>query len=66
MDAMFDDYLSHLISDEAQSIMVESDWSYVDGYIMWFLKVSHLYMVQVALEDPLRLAHKEILGEEET
>lgn len=33
MTAMFDDYFSHLVSEEAQSTIAESDWSYVDKYI---------------------------------
>lgn len=33
MNAMFDDYVSHLVPDEAQSIIVENDWSYVYSYI---------------------------------
>ncbi|XP_050877097.1 uncharacterized protein LOC127080851 [Lathyrus oleraceus] len=64
MDDMFYDYESHLVLEEAQTIMTPSDWSYVDGYIRWFFRVSHLYMMHVVLEDPLRLAHHEILEEE--
>ncbi|XP_058783873.1 uncharacterized protein LOC131658616 [Vicia villosa] len=33
MNAMFGDYVNHLVPDEAQNIIVEYDWSYVDGYI---------------------------------
>lgn len=66
MDVMFDDYLSHLIPEEAQSTIAESNWSYVDEYIRWFFRVSHSYMVQYAPGDPSRPAHQEILEEEQT
>lgn len=45
---MLDDYLSHMVPEEARSTIVESDWSYVDEYIRWFFRVSHLDMVQAA------------------
>ncbi|XP_050889912.1 uncharacterized protein LOC127095239 [Lathyrus oleraceus] len=64
MDAMFDDYEIHLVSEEAQSNTDKSDWSYVDEYIRWFFRVPHSYMVHAAPEDPPRLSHQEILKEE--
>ncbi|XP_050878282.1 uncharacterized protein LOC127082097 [Lathyrus oleraceus] len=63
MDAMFDDYESHLVPEETHSTMTESDRSYVDKYIRWFFRVSHSYMVQASLGDPLRPTHQEILEE---
>ncbi|XP_050920270.1 uncharacterized protein LOC127137907 [Lathyrus oleraceus] len=65
MNAMFDDYLSHLVPKEAHNTITKSDWSYVDGYIRWFFRVSHPYMVQAALGDSLRPAHQKILEEEQ-
>lgn len=64
MDVIFYDYLSHLVLVETRSVIIESDWSYVDGYIWWFFRVSHPYKMQNALGDPLRSIHKEILEEE--
>lgn len=61
MDVMFDDYLSHPLSEEARSTMAERKWSYVDENIMWFFMVSGTYIVQDALGDPLRPVHHEIL-----
>ncbi|XP_050920222.1 uncharacterized protein LOC127137843 [Lathyrus oleraceus] len=66
MNLMFDDYLSHLIMDEVLSAIVESDWSYIDVYLKWFFRVSHPYMVQAALGDPLMSAHQKLLEEEQT
>ncbi|XP_050889925.1 uncharacterized protein LOC127095253 [Lathyrus oleraceus] len=57
MDAMFDDYQSHLVPEEAQSTIIDSDWNCVDMYIKWFFRASLLYMVQVAPGYPPRLAH---------
>lgn len=64
MDVMFDDYLNHLVSEEAQSTIAHNDWSYVDDYIWWFFSVSHPYMILDALGDPPRPAHQKILKEE--
>lgn len=63
MDEMFDDYESHLVPEEAQSTIAPSDWSYVDGYIRWFFRVSHLYMVQAPPRDSPKPTHQEILEE---
>lgn len=57
VDDMFDDYESHLVSEEAWATIVERDWSYVKGYIRWLSRVSHPYMVQAAPRDPLRPFH---------
>ncbi|XP_050897477.1 uncharacterized protein LOC127104333 [Lathyrus oleraceus] len=65
MDVMFDDYESHLVREDARSIIVVNDWSYVDRYIRWFFRVSQMYMVQAAPRDPPRSAHQEILEEEQ-
>lgn len=64
MDAMFDDYESHLVPDESHNTISNRDWSYVDGYIRWFFRVSHLYMVQAALGDQSISAHQEIPEED--
>ncbi|KAI5415932.1 hypothetical protein KIW84_041099 [Lathyrus oleraceus] len=40
MNDMLDDYESHLVSEEARGTIAESDWSYVEGYIRWFFRVS--------------------------
>ncbi|XP_050874229.1 uncharacterized protein LOC127076587 [Lathyrus oleraceus] len=64
IEEMFHDYESHMVSDEARTI-TESDWSFVDRYIRWFLRMSHSYMVHVTLEDPPRPSHQEILEEEQ-
>lgn len=33
MDVMFDDYLNHLVPEEARSTIFDSNWSYIDNYI---------------------------------
>lgn len=58
--------MSHLIPKETQSTIAENHWSYMVGYIKWFFRVSHPYMVQAALGDPSMLAHQEISEEEQT
>lgn len=55
-----------MISEEAHSTIAKSDWSYVDGYIRWFFRVSHMYMMQVAPRDPPNPPHQEILEEKHT
>ncbi|XP_050875986.1 uncharacterized protein LOC127079651 [Lathyrus oleraceus] len=62
---MFDDYDSHMIPETAWATIAESDWSYVDGYIRWFFRVSHPYMVHAAPGDTPRLVHQDILEEEQ-
>lgn len=66
MNVMFYDYESHLVPEEARISIVENDWSYVNKYIRWFFRVSHLYMVQNSPKNPLRPAHHEVLEEEQT
>ncbi|CAL5208827.1 unnamed protein product [Lathyrus oleraceus] len=66
VDVMFDDYESHLVSEEAHSTIALSEWSYVDGYIRWFFRVSHPYMVHAVPRDPPRPAHQKILEEEQS
>ncbi|KAI5416015.1 uncharacterized protein LOC127073444 [Lathyrus oleraceus] len=66
IDDMFDDYDSLLIPKEAHNIIAVNDWSYVEGYIRWFSRVSNLYMVHAAPGDPHRSAHQEIPKEEKT
>ncbi|XP_050878066.1 uncharacterized protein LOC127081880 [Lathyrus oleraceus] len=57
VDDMFDDYESHLVPEEAHSIIAVNDWSYVEGYIIWFFRMSHPYMVYAAPGVPSRPAH---------
>lgn len=38
MDTMFDDYLYHLVPDEALSTITSSDWSVVHDYIQWYFR----------------------------
>ncbi|CAL5185273.1 unnamed protein product [Lathyrus oleraceus] len=64
MDDMFDDYESHMVPEEARSIIVPSDLSYMDEHIRRFFRVSHLYMMQDAPRDPPRPTHQEILEED--
>lgn len=66
MNDMFDDYERHLVPEEAQSTIALSVWSYVDGYIRWFFKVSHSHMMRASLGDPPEPAHQEILEEKQT
>lgn len=66
IDDMFDDYVSHLVSEETQDTIDESDWSYVEGYIRWFFRVSHSHMVQAPPGDTSRPAHQGILEDEQT
>lgn len=63
---MFVDFESHLVPEEARSIIVVNDWSYVEGYTIWFFMVLHSYMVYAAPGDPPRPTHQEILDEEQT
>lgn len=53
IDDIFDDYESHLVPDEAWSILVVSNWSYVEGHIKWFFRVSYSYMAHVLIETHL-------------
>lgn len=65
MDVILDYYLNHFVLEEVRSTIVESDCSYVDGYIWWFLRVSHPYMIHDSPEYPLRLTHQKILEEKQ-
>lgn len=61
----FDDYLNYLIPDETQSTIVPSDWNATHDYIQGYFKVWHSYITPDAPRDPLKLAHQEILKEEQ-
>ncbi|XP_058749189.1 uncharacterized protein LOC131622176 [Vicia villosa] len=50
-----------MVPEEVLATRAESDWSCVDGYITWYYRVLHPYMFPVALGDPSRPAHEEIL-----
>lgn len=66
MDVMFDNYLIHMVQEKARCTITESDCSYVEWCIMWFFRMSHLYMVLASLGDLLSLAHQDILEKEQT
>ncbi|XP_058784587.1 uncharacterized protein LOC131659411 [Vicia villosa] len=50
-----------MVPEEARATRAESDWSCVEGYITWYYRVSHPYMLPAAPRDPPRPAHEEIL-----
>lgn len=63
---MFYDYESHLAPEKARVTIAKSGKSYADGYIRWFFRVSHPYIVHASPGDPLRPTHQEILEKEQT
>lgn len=40
-----------MVLEEAQSIIVVNDLSYIEWYIRWFFRASHPYMVHAAPGD---------------
>ncbi|XP_058733393.1 uncharacterized protein LOC131605002 [Vicia villosa] len=61
LDDVFVDWEHHIVPDEARETRSEVDWSYVNGYINWYYRVSHSYMIPTAPGSPPRPAHEEIL-----
>lgn len=61
VDTMHDDYLNHVVSDDARGTLVPNYVSVAYGYIQWYFRVSHLYMTMNALGDPPMTTHQEIL-----
>lgn len=41
-DAMYDDFLNHLVLDEAQGIVDPSEWNNAFDYIQWYFKSVHI------------------------
>ncbi|XP_058746810.1 uncharacterized protein LOC131619762 [Vicia villosa] len=50
-----------MVPEKEQATRGESDWSCVKGYITWYYRVSHPYMLPAAPRDPPRPSHEEIL-----
>ena len=65
VNALFDDFENYLVPDKARNIVVPDDWSYVYGYMLWFFRISHPYLIREAPGDPPRTTHQEILEEEQ-
>ncbi|XP_058775726.1 uncharacterized protein LOC131650002 [Vicia villosa] len=61
LDEVFADKEHHMVPEEARATRAENDWSCVEGYITWYYRVSHPYMIPAAHGDPPRPAHEEIL-----
>ncbi|XP_058733766.1 uncharacterized protein LOC131605426 [Vicia villosa] len=61
LDEVFADWENHMVPEEARATRAKSDWSCVEGYITWYYRVSHPYMLPATPGDPPRLAHEEIL-----
>ena len=57
VDAMYDDFVNHLVLAKARSIVAPSKWSYAYGYVHWYFRVSHSYMTPYIKGEPPRLAH---------
>ncbi|XP_058765318.1 uncharacterized protein LOC131638792 [Vicia villosa] len=61
LDEVFVDWEHHMVHEEARATITEHEWSYVEGYISWYYRVSHPYMLPATDGDPPRPAHEEIL-----
>ncbi|XP_058742341.1 uncharacterized protein LOC131614809 [Vicia villosa] len=61
IDALFDNFENHFVPEEARSTVARDGWSYEYGYMIWFLCLSHPYMIQDTPRNPLRPVHQEIL-----
>ncbi|XP_058768537.1 uncharacterized protein LOC131642273 [Vicia villosa] len=61
LDEVFADWKHHMVPEEAQATLVEHDWSCAEGYITWYHRVSHPYMLPAAEGCPPRPSHEEIL-----
>ncbi|XP_058766868.1 uncharacterized protein LOC131640495 [Vicia villosa] len=61
LTAIFVDWAHHLVTEEYRRLVATQSWHCVDGYMTWFYRVSHPLMTLEAPEDPPRLAHEEIL-----
>ncbi|XP_058760961.1 uncharacterized protein LOC131634322 [Vicia villosa] len=48
LDEIFVDWEHHLVPAEARATTSERDWSCVDGYITWYYRVLHPYMLPTA------------------
>lgn len=47
---MYDDFYSHLVPNEAQSLESPNKWSTAFDYIQWYFRVSHPYMKKMLIE----------------
>ncbi|XP_058742319.1 uncharacterized protein LOC131614782 [Vicia villosa] len=61
LDEVFADWEHHMVLAEARETTSEKDLSCVEGYITWYYRISHTYMLPTAPGSPSRPAHKEIL-----
>lgn len=57
VDAMYNYFLNHLVSDKAQGTLAHNDCSVTYGYIQWYFRVSHPYMKIDSPKDPSRPSH---------
>src|SRR4051812_37722249 len=61
IDEVFEYWEHDMALDEVQTTILERDWSCQDGYITWYCRVSHPYMIPIAPGSPPRPAHEVIL-----
>lgn len=64
LDAILDDFYSHLVPDEIHSVPVGDIWTYAPSCIQLFYQVSHPYKTSDAARAQPRVAHREILKKE--
>ncbi|XP_058732825.1 uncharacterized protein LOC131604401 [Vicia villosa] len=48
LDEVFADWEHHMVLEEARATLAEHNWSCVEGYITWYYRVSHPYMLSAA------------------
>ncbi|XP_058760751.1 uncharacterized protein LOC131634101 [Vicia villosa] len=61
LDEVFADWEQDMVPKEARATLAEHVWSCAEGYITWYYRVSHSYMLPAAEGGPPRPAHEEIL-----
>lgn len=61
LDAILDNFKSHLIPKEYHRVLAFVYWSYLDGFMTWFYSMSHPIMTPDAPERPHRPANCEVL-----
>lgn len=64
MDELFVDFENHLSPRKAKSTVATDDLRYEYGYMLWFFRVSHPYIIQDAPRNPPRPNHWDILEKE--